>query len=620
MDYFDFDLLLERSGDAYLARVVSSPAGQAETVFPFPFDVKDLEIFNLKVGQPRKGVRRVNSPEMELAQEYGTRLFKAVFGGEVYTSFRSSHDQARREGKGLRLQLRIKDQRLASLPWEYLYNPSLNRFLTLAVDTPVVRYLDLPEPVLPFPVTLPLKILAVITSPKDLPPLDVEGEWQRLNQALAPLTGRGAAQVDRLKIPTLSALPSQLRSGGPYHILHFVGHGAFDERSQDGLLIFENEHGTSQPVNGQRLGTILHNHPSLRLAVLNACEGAHPAAEDPFAGVAHSLVQQGLPAVVAMQSAITDRAALIFSQEFYAAVAAGYPVDAALAEARVAIYADGNDIEWGTPVYFTRLPDGQIFNLAAALPEALAREQAEQLTSQAERAYEAGLSAYYANDLGRARSDFRRALSLVPDHAQAAQKLKEVELVLELADSYARAREMIKAADWAAAVELFEQVERKRPGYKDVRSMLDAARQQVQLAGLYADARLLLRQGNPQAVLSIFERLHALDKTYPDPDGLLAAARQALAKTQRQNRLEENYRGALRAIEQRRWQEASKLLRQVLSEDPAYRDAPKLLLRAEAEHQAQKKALVKPFDRLRRLPRSAYLALAGAVGLMLCLG
>jgi len=30
MDYFDFDLLLERSDNAYLARVVSSPAGQAE--------------------------------------------------------------------------------------------------------------------------------------------------------------------------------------------------------------------------------------------------------------------------------------------------------------------------------------------------------------------------------------------------------------------------------------------------------------------------------------------------------------------------------------------------------------------------------------------------------------
>lgn len=385
MDYFSFDLLLERSGDTYLARVVSSPAGQAETAFQMPFDDKDLEIFNLKVGQPRKGVRRANSPEMELAQDYGNRLFGAVFRGEVYTRFRSSQDQARREGKGLRLQLRIKDQRLAGLPWEYLYNPALNRFISLAIDTPVVRYLDLPEPVLPFQITLPLKILVVIASPKDLPALDIEGEWERLNQALASLIKRGAAQVERLAIPTLSALTTQLRSGGPYHILHFIGHGAFDEHSQDGLLIFENEYGASQPVNGQRLGIILHNHPSLRLAVLNACEAGHASLEDPFAGAAHSLLQQGLPSVIAMQYPITDQAALIFSKEFYAAVAAGYPVDAALAEARVAIFADGNDIEWGTPVNFTSLPGGQIFDLAAPPAAHPLKEQVDPQVLQAEK-------------------------------------------------------------------------------------------------------------------------------------------------------------------------------------------------------------------------------------------
>ena len=50
-----------------------------------------------------------------------------------------------------------------------------------------------------------------------------------------------------------------------------------------------------------------------------------------------------------MQFEITDRAALVFAGEFYAAVADGYAVDAALAEARKAIYADDNDVEWATP-------------------------------------------------------------------------------------------------------------------------------------------------------------------------------------------------------------------------------------------------------------------------------
>ena len=82
---------------------MDSPAGQAETIFKIPFTRKDLEIFNLRVGQARKGMRRVDSPEMELAREYGKRLFEAVFTGDVYAGFRLSSDQARlgREGAAL---------------------------------------------------------------------------------------------------------------------------------------------------------------------------------------------------------------------------------------------------------------------------------------------------------------------------------------------------------------------------------------------------------------------------------------------------------------------------------------------------------------------------------------
>jgi hypothetical protein len=74
-----------------------------------------------------------------------------------------------------------------------------------------------------------------------------------------------------------------------------------------------------------------------------------------------------------MQFEITDRAAVVFGGEFYAALADGYPVDSALAEARKAIFADQNDVEWGTPVLFMRVADGRIFDVAASetpvLPE-----------------------------------------------------------------------------------------------------------------------------------------------------------------------------------------------------------------------------------------------------------
>ena len=75
---------------------------------------------------------------------------------------------------------------------------------------------------------------------------------------------------------------------------------------------------------------LLHDHESLRVAVLNACEGARTSKQDPFAGSAQTLVQQGIPAVIAMQFEIADDVASTFAHEFYGALADGYPIDAAV--------------------------------------------------------------------------------------------------------------------------------------------------------------------------------------------------------------------------------------------------------------------------------------------------
>ena len=65
-----------------------------------------------------------------------------------------------------------------------------------------------------------------------------------------------------------------------------------------------------------------------------------------------------------MQFEISDEAAIVFASGFYQPLAAGLPVDASLAAARLAMLAErSDDIEWGTPVLFMRVPDGRIFDL-----------------------------------------------------------------------------------------------------------------------------------------------------------------------------------------------------------------------------------------------------------------
>jgi hypothetical protein len=71
----------------------------------------------------------------------------------------------------------------------------------------------------------------------------------------------------------------------------------------------------------------------------------------------------GVPAVVAMQFPISDRAALAFSTSLYRALAAGDPVDAAVTEGRMAVFTQAPDSwEWATPALYLSVPDGRLFS------------------------------------------------------------------------------------------------------------------------------------------------------------------------------------------------------------------------------------------------------------------
>ena len=202
-----------------------------------------------------------------------------------------------------------------------------------------------------------------LCSPADYERLDVERERNNLQSALSGLIEAGAVELDWLDRPTLGGLLGALQTQ-TFHALHFIGHGAYDRDAERGVLLFEDESGWARPVSGDKLGMILHDFSSLRLAMLNACEGARTARTDPFAGVAGSLVRRDIPAVVAMQFEISDEAAILFAGGFYQPLAAGFPVDASIAAARLAMLAERtDDIEWGTPVLFMRVPDGRIFDL-----------------------------------------------------------------------------------------------------------------------------------------------------------------------------------------------------------------------------------------------------------------
>lgn len=413
--YQDFDLLLDSANGGYEARVLASPAGQARQRFArlSALEAERLKTFGAIVSGHGVRRRRIDAPDMQAAKAVGGDLFERVLSGAVGECWRTSLDLVRRqENMGLRVRLRMGSApELAELPWEFLYDAVENQFLSLSVYTPLVRYLDVRRPVQPLAVKPPLRVLVMISSPSGVGDLDVEQEWRQVRDAVADLEARGLVTFDRLDRATLEELQRRLRRE-EYHVFHYIGHAGFDEVSDDGVLLLEDEQGRSERVSAERLGIILHDESTLRLAILNACEGARSSRRDPFSGLAQSLVQKGIPAVIAMQYEISDDAAITLSHEFYRALGEGYPADAALGEARKMI-SHANELEWGTPVLFLRSPDAVLFDVHEA-------DEASQRSGQLHGLLCDARAALAGGRWNEAAEKAEAALSLEPSHVEAA--------------------------------------------------------------------------------------------------------------------------------------------------------------------------------------------------------
>ncbi len=373
--YLDFEIEIGQGDGRIYPVAVRSPAGESRAKLTWPFDelqvklwLSELQNALLRSGGPR---RRGLTAHEQKVQDFGHKLFEFILPAEARSLYRTSLSRAKAGGGGLRLKLCILDPGLAVLPWEFLFDKVNNEYLCLSTQTPLVRYLELAQAPQVLAVTPPLRILGLIASPAGLDKLNVELEKQRVEEALADLLGEGLIELHWMPGQTRRDLHRAMRQG-PWHIFHYIGHGGFDPVHQEGLIFLADSAGQAEALSATQLSRLLGDHASLRTVFLNACEGAASSQTDLFSGTAATLMRRGIPAVLAMQYAISDRAAIEFTTTFYESLADGYPVDAAVTEARKAISLGINhSVEWGTPVLHMRSPDGVIFDLMAVAPSPL---------------------------------------------------------------------------------------------------------------------------------------------------------------------------------------------------------------------------------------------------------
>lgn len=371
----DFDLGIRKDGDRYLARVNDSPAGKSPDEYPFlwPFSeahvdlLRELELALATAHGFRKAGPFVSKEEGVL-REFGSKVFEAIFRGIPQISDLYSRSQQKvSDNTTLRIKLRVGPPELSVLPWEYAYDPVINRqFVCLVRNQHMVRFHD-PKPTGFGRLRRPVRILAMIAKAAD-----VEEERTRIEQVFAGAVKDGKCAFRWVIGATREALLDAI-SRGPWDIFHFIGHG--------GTAPYTDGQGTTHNVgfielqppptktslSDEASGTPDRMFPTelanalrfseTRLAVLNCCDSGRGTG---LSNMGSALVLSGIPQVLAMQFRITEEAATVFSGWFYESLLRGETVEASLGDARMKMDVHSH-LEWGIPVLYTRTEPTAMF-------------------------------------------------------------------------------------------------------------------------------------------------------------------------------------------------------------------------------------------------------------------
>ena len=345
--------------------------GQGE--FSFPISEKEfhqlrqgLESANYRSLGKESQASRHGRPAAKTIQAWqpvdphkiGQQLSKALFTGEVGERFRSAQEMASiqkdtRCGVILQLDPTVPElARLLALPWELLLDPEDSEFLLPDRRWPLLRSLDVRWSHAPLPpATDCLNLLILTAQPQGLARLAADDEIRKIQDACHP--------GDRIKIEILrAATPEALRPKlEDADLLHFIGHGSADPTTGEGSLALEDGQGGRRDLGAKELARICRDLHRLRLITLNACDTALVTGEDvglnPFAGVATALIQQGIPAVIAMQWTLSDPAGIRFGEALYRSLATKGDLLEAVEAGRHAIHiAEKGSLEWATPVLY----------------------------------------------------------------------------------------------------------------------------------------------------------------------------------------------------------------------------------------------------------------------------
>ncbi len=286
---------------------------------------------------------------------YVKRLGRVLLGGDIGALY----SEALREG--VRINLLINDCDLKRVPWEYLCGPSEQPLPSkrrgiariVACRRPkleIGRRNDAASPCLRV-------LLAVSHEPGDTAvPL---GEMVAIIRSKFELRmPKSGVEITVKPVGDVAAFQDAVTDPGePWDIIQYLGHGEVrDGTSPVGALRLVTDKGKPSFLPARKLAVLISARAP-RLVLLTACNSGEERVAAPFANIAHVLVAQGIPAVVANQMAIPADTVAEFCGGLYDQLLRSGDIDEAVSFGRLRSYttiARGDDetaaVEWGIPV------------------------------------------------------------------------------------------------------------------------------------------------------------------------------------------------------------------------------------------------------------------------------
>ncbi|MDW8405402.1 CHAT domain-containing protein [Chloroflexus sp.] len=322
--------------------------------------------------------------------QYGQELFRRLFPGRLGHAFHVARLTALQQQVPLRLRIALDplDSELQAIPWELLHLPASDqqgRPLPFTISDHILfsRYVDSEQFPLSDPIEhRPIRMLLALSEPSDLErwglaPFDRKITEQDLRQRFRPFVDTGQLDVEILPVAEEAALRAALERGSflsererGFDVVLYMGHALFLPQHGTRLLL---EHGPQRHgrlFDGSELARALASLPSTHkpaLMVLVACNSAAVDLQAPLSNLAVRLIaESGIPAVLAMQRLVAIELARAFTQHLTEMLLRNGLIDLAVTTARRRIYRP-DTVGWSTPVLYTRLSSGRLFQPSVVL-------------------------------------------------------------------------------------------------------------------------------------------------------------------------------------------------------------------------------------------------------------